>query len=59
MQFIGYNKENHSILNQIYDTPAELQAKDKKITLCKHCGNKEEKDVPRVLQQDYPTQITT
>ena len=35
MQSIEYNKENHSILNQIYDIPAELQAQDKKITLCK------------------------
>ena len=35
MQSIEYNKENHPVLNQIYDILAELQAQDKKITLCK------------------------
>ena len=35
MQSIENNKENHPIVNQIYDILAELQAQDKKITLCK------------------------
>ena len=67
MQSIEYNKENHSILNQIYDVPAELQAQDKKITLCKvhaHIGNKgneeakqatdiSEMTMRRLLNTDY------
>ena len=32
MQSIENNKENHLILNEIYDIPAELQAQNKKIT---------------------------
>ena len=57
MQSIEYNKENHSILNQIDDIPAELQAQDKKITLCKvpaHIGikgneeAKQETDMPEM-----------
>ena len=46
MQFIEYNKENHPILNQIYDILSELEAQDKKITLIKvplHMGIKENK----------------
>ena len=35
MQSIEYNKENHSIVNQMYDILAELQAQDKNNTLCK------------------------
>ena len=35
MQSIEYNRENHSILNQIYNILAELQAQDRKIILCK------------------------
>ena len=35
MQSTEYNKENHPILNLIYDILAELQAQDKKITVCK------------------------
>ena len=43
MQSIEYNRENHPILNQIYDILAELQAQNKKIILCKvpaHIGIK-------------------
>ena len=35
MQYVKYNKENHSILKQIYDILAELQTQDKQIILCK------------------------
>ena len=35
MQYIEYNKENYLILNQIYDTLAELKPQGKKIILCK------------------------
>ena len=35
MQFGKYNKENHMILNQIYDILAELQMQVKQIILCK------------------------
>ena len=35
MHFIKYNKENHLILNHIYDIVAELQKQDKQIILCK------------------------
>ena len=33
MQSIEYNKENHSILSQIYDIVAELQNQDKQVIL--------------------------
>ena len=35
MQSIEYSKENHPILNQIYNNLTELKAQDKKIKLCK------------------------
>ena len=35
MQSIEYNKENHPILNWIYDILVELQKQDKQIMLCK------------------------
>ena len=43
IQYIKHNKENHPLLNQIYDILAELQAQNKKIILCKvpaHIGIK-------------------
>ena len=36
MQAIEYNKENHSILNKIYDILAEFQNQGKQVTLCTH-----------------------
>ena len=35
MQSIECNKDNYSILNQVYDILAELQNKGKQIILCK------------------------
>ena len=35
IQYIKHNKENHPLLNQIYDILAELQAQNKKIITCK------------------------
>ena len=35
MQLIAYNKENHPILNKIYDILAELLTQEKQIILCK------------------------
>ena len=34
IQAIESNKENHPILNQIYDILADLQEQEKQITLC-------------------------
>ena len=64
MQSIEYNKENHSILNQIDDIPAELQAQDKKITLCKvpahiEIKGNEEVDKAAKLAIDIPEMATT
>ena len=60
MQSIEYNKENHPILNQIYNILVEFQAQNKKITLCKGPayirinGNEAEKEAI-----DMPGMITT
>ena len=54
MQSIEYNKENHPILNQIYDILAELQTQDKKIIQCKvppHIGIKGDQEVDKTAKQ--------
>ena len=54
MQFIEYNKENHPILNQIYDILAEHQAQDKKITMCKvpaHMGIKGNEETDKAAKE--------
>ena len=64
MQSIKYNKENHPILNQIYNILAELQAQDKKITLCKvsaHMGIIKNEEADKATKQaiDMPRVTTT
>ena len=39
MLAIDNNRENHPILNQIYDILAELHSQGKQITLCKVLGH--------------------
>ena len=56
-------KENHPILNQMYNILAELQAQDKKITMCKvhaHIGI-EENEVYKLGNEamDIPKVTTT
>ena len=54
MQSIKYNKESHTILNQIYGILAELQTKDKRFILCKvpeHIGIKGNKEADKAKQQ--------
>ena len=63
MQSIEYNKENHSILNQIYDILAELQSQDK-ITLynvAAHMGIKGNKEADKAAKEviDMPGITTT
>ena len=63
MQSIECNKENHSILNQIYDILAEPQTQDKMIILCKvlaHTGIKENEEADKAGKKviDMPA-ITT
>ena len=48
------NKENCSLLNQIYEILAELQGQDKRITLCNiptHIGIKESKEADKAVKQ--------
>ena len=59
-----YNKENHPILNQIYDITEELQNKNKQIILCKvpaHIGIELNKRADKAGKQiiDMPGIITT
>ena len=63
MQSIEYNKENHPILNQMYDILAELHEQDKKIILYKvpaHMGNKEYKKTDKLAKEaiDLPGMTT-
>ena len=54
MLAIENNRENHPILNQIYDILAELQNQGKQITICKvpaHIGVKENKEADRAEKQ--------
>ena len=62
VQSIENNKENHLILNQIYDILADLQKKN--ITLCKvpaHTGIKGTEEADKAAKQaiDMPGRITT
>ena len=54
MQFIEYNKENHLILNQIYDIQRKPQNQDKQIILCKvpaYIGIKENEEADKAAKQ--------
>ena len=64
MLAIENNRENHLILNQIYDILAELQNQGKQITLCKvpaHIGVKgnEEADIAAKQAIDMTGMTTT
>ena len=53
MLAIENNRENHPILNQIYDILAELQNQGKQITICKvpaHIGVKGNKEADRAAK---------
>ena len=54
MQYIEYNKENHQILNQIYNILAELQEQGKKIIMCKEPAANEALDMPGVPTTRLP-----
>ena len=63
-QSIEYNKENHSMLNQIYDILAGIQTQGKKIIQCKvpaHIRIKGNKDDDTAEKQtiDMPEMTTT
>ena len=54
MQFIEYNKENHTILNQIYNILTKLQAHYKKIIRYKvpaHIGIKRNEEADKVAKK--------
>ena len=54
MLAIENNRENHSILNQIYDIPTKLHNQGKHFTLCKvpaHIGIKRSEEADRVEKQ--------
>ena len=64
MQAIESNKENHPILNQIYDLLADLKEQKKQITLCKvpaHAGIKGNEEADKAAKEatDMPGLITT
>ena len=58
---IENNRENHPILNQVYDILAELHNQEKQLTLCKvpaHIGIKGNKEADKATKQarDIPQQ---
>ena len=64
MLAIENNRENHPILNQIYDILAELQNQGKQITICKvpaHIGVKGNEEANKAAKQaiDIPGMTTT
>ena len=64
IQAIESNKENHLILNQIYDILADLQDQEKQITLCKvpaHTGVKRNEDADQAAKEatEMPGLVTT
>ena len=61
---IENNKENHPILNQIYNIQTELHSLGKQLTLCKvpaHIGVKVNEEADKAAEQaiDIPGMITT
>ena len=64
MLSIENNRENHPILNQMYDILTELQKQRKQLTLCKvstHKGVKGNEEADKAAKQaiDIPGLITT
>ena len=64
MLTIENNRENHTILNQIYDILTKLQNQGKKLTLCKvpaHIGIKGNEEADKAAKQeiDMPGMTTT
>ena len=58
---IKNNKENHPILNQLYDILTELYNQGKQITLCKVSAHIRIKEVDKAAKQaiDMPRMTTT
>ena len=62
MQSIEYTKENHPILNQMYDILAELQKHNKKITICKvpaHIRIKGNQEVDKATKEAMDMPVVT
>ena len=55
MKFIKFNRENHSLLNQVFDMFAELLNHEKHITLCNvpaHMGIKSNETADKALRSN-------